>query len=92
MGFIDILLGRTKPVEPDLDVLFAIPRAAYTLQAALGMAPTGIGAVCYKAAEGAASGRPWPMPVLCSTSSTPPRSQSARTSTGSPGSPATSPL
>lgn len=55
MGFLDVLLGRTKPAQPDLDVLFAIPGAAYTLQAALGMAPTGAGAVCFKAAEGAAS-------------------------------------
>ncbi|USX53962.1 hypothetical protein [Lentzea sp. HUAS12] len=53
MGFLDILLGRTEPVQPDLDVLFAIPGAACTVQAALGMAPTGAGAVCFKAAEGA---------------------------------------
>lgn len=30
---------------------------AYTLQAALGLAPTGAGAVCFKAAEGAAAGQ-----------------------------------
>lgn len=52
--FLDVLLGRTKPVEPNLDVLFAIPSAAYTLQAALDIAPTGKGAVCFKTAEGAA--------------------------------------
>jgi hypothetical protein len=55
MGFLDTLLGRTKPVQPDLDVLFAIPSAAYTLQAALDLAPTGAGAVCFKTAEGAAT-------------------------------------
>jgi hypothetical protein len=55
MRFLDALLGRTKPVEPNLDVLFAIPSAAYTLQARLDMAPTGRGAVCFKAAEGAAA-------------------------------------
>ncbi len=44
-------------MAPNLDVLFAIPSAAYTLQAALAMAPTGTGAVCFKAAEGAASGQ-----------------------------------
>lgn len=55
MGFLDTLLGRTKPVEPNLDVLFAIPSAAYTLQAALDLAPTGVGAVCFKPAEGAAA-------------------------------------
>lgn len=57
MGFLDTLLGRTTPVQPDLDVLFAIPSAAYTLQAALDLAPTGVGAVCFKAAEGAAAAR-----------------------------------
>lgn len=55
MGFLDTLLGRTTPVQPNLDVLFAIPSAAYTLQAALALAPTGMGAVCFKAAEGAAA-------------------------------------
>jgi len=55
MGFLDALLGRTKPVQPNLDVLFSIPSAAYTLQAALDLAPTGAGAVCFKAAEGAAA-------------------------------------
>jgi hypothetical protein len=55
MGFLDMLLGRSKPVQPNLDVLFAIPSAAYTLQAALDLAPTGVGAVCFKAAEGAAA-------------------------------------
>lgn len=55
MGFLDVLLGRSKPVQPNLDVLFAIPAATDTLQAALGFAPTGVGAVCFKAAEGAAS-------------------------------------
>lgn len=55
MGFLDVLLGRTKPAQPDLDVLFAIPGAALTLQAALAIAPTGAGAVCFKAAEGGAS-------------------------------------
>ena len=55
MGFLDTLLGRTKPAQPNLDVLFAIPSAALTLQAALDLAPTGSGAVCFKAAEGAAA-------------------------------------
>jgi len=55
MGFLDTLLGRSPAVQPDLDVLFAIPSAALTLQAALDLAPTGAGAVCFKAAEGAAA-------------------------------------
>lgn len=53
MGLFDTLFGRTRQVPPNLDVLFAVPAAAYTLQAALGLRPTGAGAVCFKAAEGA---------------------------------------
>lgn len=55
MGFLDALFGRSKPARPNLDVLFAVPSAAYTLQAALGLGATGAGAVCFKAAEGAAA-------------------------------------
>ncbi|MEU9385022.1 hypothetical protein AB0D38_30455 [Streptomyces sp. NPDC048279] len=54
MGFLDILLGRTKPVAPDLDQLFALPSAAVTLEAAAGFRPTGVGAVCFATVEGAA--------------------------------------
>jgi hypothetical protein len=54
MGLLDILLGRTKPVEPDLDQLFGLPSAAVTLEAAVGFAPTGSGAVCFATVEGAA--------------------------------------
>ncbi|NUP18116.1 MAG: hypothetical protein HOZ81_18930 [Streptomyces sp.] len=54
MGLLDILLGRTKPVVPDLDRLFALPSAAVTLEAAAGFRPTGSGAVCFAAVEGAA--------------------------------------
>jgi hypothetical protein len=52
MKFLDALLGRTRPVPPDLDALFALPAAALTLQADLDLAPTGTGAVCFKTAEG----------------------------------------
>lgn len=52
MGLLDTLLGRTKPVAPDLDALFSLPSAALTLQAATGLAPTGSGSVAVKAAEG----------------------------------------
>jgi hypothetical protein len=55
MGFLDSLLGRTKPVRPNLDVLFAVPSAALTLQAASGFAPTGVGSVCFKSPEGMAA-------------------------------------
>lgn len=54
MGLLDILLGRTKPVAPDLDRLFAVPSAAVTLEAAAGFRPTGSGAVCFATVEGAA--------------------------------------
>ncbi|MCC5475831.1 PspA-associated protein PspAB [Streptomyces barringtoniae] len=54
MGLLDILLGRTKPVAPDLDQLFALPSAAVTLQATAGFTPTGTGAVCFATVEGAA--------------------------------------
>lgn len=54
MGLLDILLGRTKPVVPDLDRLFGLPSAAVTLQAAAGFTPTGRGSVCFATVEGAA--------------------------------------
>ncbi|MFD9323140.1 hypothetical protein ACFWDQ_36755, partial [Streptomyces sp. NPDC060053] len=54
MGLLDILLGRTKPVVPDLDQLFALPSAAVTLEAATGFTPTGQGAVCFATVEGSA--------------------------------------
>jgi hypothetical protein len=53
MGFIDALLGRSKPTPPDLDQLFGLPSAAITLQATTGFRPAGVGSVCFKAAEGA---------------------------------------
>ncbi|MFD5451294.1 PspA-associated protein PspAB [Streptomyces sp. NPDC003470] len=54
MGLLDILLGRSKPVTPDLDRLFALPSAALTLRPAAGFTPTGRGAVCFATVEGAA--------------------------------------
>ena len=54
MGFLDTLLGRTKPVPPNLDELFALPGAALTLQAGTDFKPTGSGSVCFRAAEGKA--------------------------------------
>lgn len=55
MGFLDALLGRTRPVPPNLDTLFAVPPAALTLEAALGVRPTGTGSVCFRTAEGPAA-------------------------------------
>jgi hypothetical protein len=57
VGFLDSLLGRSKPAKADLDDLFALPSAAITMQAALGFTASGLGSVCYKAAEGAAFAR-----------------------------------
>ncbi len=52
MGFLDTLLGRTKPVQPKLDDLFALPSAAITLEAGAGFTPTGSGSVCFRPVEG----------------------------------------
>ncbi|MER6915125.1 hypothetical protein ABT354_25900 [Streptomyces sp. NPDC000594] len=54
MGFLDALLGRTRPVRPDLDRLFGIPSAAITLQAGADLLPTGSGSVCFASVEGGA--------------------------------------
>ncbi|HVW81081.1 MAG TPA: hypothetical protein VHB69_09110 [Mycobacteriales bacterium] len=54
MGLLDTVFGRSKPVKPDLDDLFALPSAAVTLQAAANLKPTGVGSVCVKPAEGGA--------------------------------------
>jgi hypothetical protein len=54
MGFLDVLLGRSKPVRPDLDQLFGLPSAAVTLEAAAGFTPTGLGSVCFSSVEGGA--------------------------------------
>ena len=50
----DALMGRRQPVRANLDALFALPTAAITLQTAAGFTPTGVGSVCFRAAEGAA--------------------------------------
>jgi PspAB-like protein len=52
VGFLDSLLGRTKPVQPKLDDLFALPSAAITLEAGAGFKPTGSGSVCFRPVEG----------------------------------------
>jgi len=54
MGFLDTLLGRSKPVQPNLDQLFAVSNAALTLEASGNWRPTGYGSVCYRKAEGGA--------------------------------------
>ncbi|RCV47677.1 PspA-associated protein PspAB [Marinitenerispora sediminis] len=54
MSFLRALLGRSKPVKPDLDRLFGLPSAAVTLQATAGLRPTGTGSVAFRAVEGQA--------------------------------------
>jgi hypothetical protein len=54
VGFLDALLGRSKPVKPNLDQLFALPSAAITLQAGADLLPTGLGSVCFASVEGGA--------------------------------------
>ncbi|WP_017590852.1 PspA-associated protein PspAB [Nocardiopsis ganjiahuensis] len=54
MSFWRALLGRSKPVKPDLDALFGLPSAALTLRAGIGLVPTGSGSVAFRASEGAA--------------------------------------
>jgi hypothetical protein len=51
VGFLDALLGRTKPVAANLDHLFGLPGAQITLEAAEGMHPSGEAAVCFKPAS-----------------------------------------
>ncbi|MFF7716717.1 hypothetical protein [Streptomyces sp. NPDC007988] len=57
MGLLDTILGRSKPVRPDLDRLFGLPAAAITLQAGAGLVPTGSGSVCFAGVEGGAFAR-----------------------------------
>jgi hypothetical protein len=54
VGLLDVILGRSKPVRPDLDQLFALPSAAITLEAGAGFTPTGMGSVCFASVEGGA--------------------------------------
>lgn len=52
MGLLDTLLGRSKPGRPNLDRMFALPPAAVTLDADLGLRSSGGAAVCFKPATG----------------------------------------
>jgi len=52
MGLLDTLLGRTKPVQSNLDALFALPSASITLQSAAGMTCSGHAGVCFKPPTG----------------------------------------
>ena len=52
MGLRDVLFGRTRPVPPQLDNLFALPTAAPTLETELDLVPSGEGGLCFKAGSG----------------------------------------
>jgi len=52
MGLFNTLLGRTKPVQSNLDALFALPSASITLQSAAGMSCSGHSGVCFKPPSG----------------------------------------
>ena len=52
MGLFDTLLGRTKPVQSNLDALFALPSASITLQSAAAMTCSGHAGVCFKPPSG----------------------------------------
>jgi hypothetical protein len=52
MGLLNSILGRTKPVQSNLDALFALPSASITLQSAAGMSCSGNGGVCFKPPTG----------------------------------------
>ena len=54
MGLWDVITGRTRPKQPELDSLFLVPSAAITLETTLGLRPTGTGSVCFRAASGQA--------------------------------------
>ena len=54
MGIWDVVTGRTRPKQPQLDSLFLVPSAAITLETTLGLRPTGTGSVCFRAASGQA--------------------------------------
>lgn len=53
MGLFDALLGRSKPPQADLDILFQVPQAVISLEAQ-GFTFTGTGGVCFRDVEGSA--------------------------------------
>ncbi len=55
MGLWDALRGRSTPRQANLDALFSLPAASLTLEAAMGLRATGVGSVCFRAAEGQAA-------------------------------------
>ncbi|MCU1495144.1 MAG: hypothetical protein JWO62_2908 [Acidimicrobiaceae bacterium] len=54
MGLLDTILGRTKPVQANLDRLFGLPGARITLEASEDLVPTGQAGICFKPSTGQA--------------------------------------
>jgi hypothetical protein len=52
MKIFDILAGRTRPAQANLDALFALSNAFITLEAAESLVPSGEAGVCYKPTAG----------------------------------------
>ena len=52
MGLLNTILGRTKPVQSNLDALFALPSASVTLQSAANQVCSGHAGVCFKPPTG----------------------------------------
>jgi hypothetical protein len=57
MGLFSSIMGKTKPVQSNLDALFALPSASITLQSAANMSCSGHAGVCYKPPTGAGFGQ-----------------------------------
>jgi len=55
VGLLDSLLGRTKPVRPNLDALFALPSAAVTLETSAGLVLSGRAGICWMPPAGQSS-------------------------------------
>ena len=51
MGLLDVLRGQRSPRRADLDRIFGIGSAAVTLEAGMGLRPTGRAGVCFKPVE-----------------------------------------
>jgi hypothetical protein len=52
MRILDILAGRTRPAQANLDALFGLSTAFITLEASQSLVPSGEAGVCYKPAAG----------------------------------------
>ena len=52
MGLFDILRGKTAPIQPNLDALFALPSAGVTMETQAGLVTSGHAGVCWKPPAG----------------------------------------